>query len=217
MNYPGVDKDGVFVVEANGEVSGLAIISITEEEEGEFTQANILELQARDSSSMYALIREVVNYSKSQDVDSILLVPPPEVVMEEDLRDWMKLETNVMMTKIVSLSPLLQALLSDKKIRENYAGKELAFQVGPEIAQAKIFSQRVDISIREREPDDPDISVSMSPQTFLGIIFGQINPYVAYLLGRIGIRDFRNTFRMLKLLGLMKLNGPLHASLIERL
>ena len=215
MQYPGVDKDGVLVAEVKSEIMGLAVVSITQV--GGLRQGNIIELLAKDATSLRALIRAVLDYCKRKDVDSIVLVPPPTRVADEILKDWIKFETNVMMTKILSFSSLLQASFSSEKIKEFYAGQKFLFQVGQETVEIKITSKKIDVSGVESRKRDETIWVSMSPQTFLKIIFDQMNPYVAYLTRRVKVQSVKNTRLILKLLRMMQLTKPFYTSLADRL
>jgi len=216
MQYQGVNEGSVFVAETNGEIIGLAIVSITVEIGG-LKQGKIIEFLARDSLSMRALIRVVINFCKGKDVDLIVVVPPASLEVDDIFKDWIKFETNVMMTKILSLPSLLQALLSSEKIITTCAGTSVVFQIGRELVEAKIGPKKVDISQIKGEPRRAKMFMSSSPQTFLKIIFGQLNPYVAYLTGRIRIHNVKNTRPMLKLLCMMQLTAPFYTGLADRL
>lgn len=211
MHYPGVDEDSIFVVSVNDEITGFAILSITTEEGG-LRQGDIIELQAKDVSSMHSLIQATLNYCNGKDVDTIVVVPPLLPVAKVALKDWLKLETGVMMVKTLPLSSLLQALFFNEemraRIRNSYGGKKIVFHIGEEI---------VEVGDIDSEPEEAAILVIMSPQTFLKIIFGKVNPYVAYLTRRIRVRGVRNTFPILKLLCAMKLPTPLYVSLADRM
>lgn len=215
LQYPGVSKDGVLVAEVKGEIMALAVVSITEIEE--LRQGNIVELLAKDSTSMRALIHAVVDYCKRKKVDSIALVLPPSRASDEVFKDWIKFETNVMMTKVLSVSSLLQALFSSEKIKEFYAGRKIGFQVGQETVEIKITSETIDVSDVKSRKGDEMIWVSVSPQTLLKIIFGQMNPYMAYLTRRVRVRNVRDTLLIIKLLRMMQLTTPFYTSLGDRL
>ena len=215
MNYQGVDEEGIFVVQTTDEITGFAIVSITEEME--LRQGKILELQVKDASSMCALIREALNYCKSRDVDTVILVPPPLEAADEILKDWIKFETGVMMTRTLSISSLLHALFSNEEIRNSYVKRRIVFHVGNEIVEVKITPRLVEVNNLDKEPKEADMLVSLSPQTLLKIIFCRANPYLAYLTRRVRVRSMRNTLRTLKLLNMMKLAIPLHVSLVDRM
>ena len=215
LQYPGVSKDGVLVAEVTGEIMALAVVSITEI--GELRQGNIIELLAKDAASMRALIRAVLNYCKRKKVDSIALVLPPSRASDDVFKDWIKFETNVMMAKILSISSLLQALFSNEKIKAFYAGRKIGFQVGQETVEIKITSETIDVSDVKSKKGDETIWVSVSPQTFLKIIFGQMNPYIAYLTRRVRVQSVKNTLLILKLLRMMQLTTPFYTSLADRL
>ena len=215
MSYPGVDEEGIFVVQAADEITGFAIVSITEEMA--LRQGKILELQVKDASSMRALIREALNYCKGRDVDTVIVVPPPLEAADETLKDWIKFETGVMMTRTLSVSSLIQAIFSNEEIRNSCVKKRIIFHVGDEIVEVKVAPRLVEVNQLDNEPKEADVLVSLSPQTLLKIVFCRANPYVAYLTGRVRVRAVRNTLWILKLLGTMKSDVPSHVSLVDRI
>ena len=207
MRCPGVSKDSVFVASVNNQITGLAILSITTEE-SRLRQGNILELQTKDASSMHALIQATLNYCNGKDLDMVVGAPPRGPLANTAFKDWLKLEPGVMMAKTLSSSSLLQTLLSKEEIRNSRAGKKIVFHIGEEIVELG------DINGKTKEPA---ILVTMSPQTFHKIIFGQVSPYVAYLTRRIRVKGLRNTLSILKLLHRMKLPTPLYLSPVDRM
>jgi putative sterol carrier protein len=209
MHCQGVNEDSIFVASVNDQIRGLAILSITTEEGG-LKQGNIMELQAQDVSSVHVLIQAALNYCKGKDVDTIVVVPPRLPGANVVFKDWLKLNTGVMMAKTLSLSSLLQALLSNEKIRIFFVGKKkkIVFQIGDDIIKVG----NIDSGTKE-----PAILVIMSPQTFLKIVFGQVSPYMAYLTRRVRVRGVRNALSIVKLLCMMKLSIPLYVSLADRI
>ena len=215
MDYPGVDEEGIFVVQTTDEITGFAIVSIIDEVG--LRQGKILELQVKDASSMRALIREALNYCRSKDVDTVIVVPPPLGAADEILKDWIKFETGVMMTRTLSVSSVLQALFSDEEIRNSCVNRRIVFHVGDEIVEVKVTPRLVEVNNLDNEPKEADMLVSLSPQTLLKIVFCRANPYLAYLTGRVKVRVMRNTLRILKLLDMMKLAIPFHVSIVDRM
>ena len=206
MLCPGVNEDSIFVASVDDQITGLAILSITTEN-SELKQGNIIELQAKDPPSTHALIRVAIDFCKDKDVDTIVVVPPPLPGINTVFRDWLKLETGAMMAKALSISSLIRASLSNQTIRDHYEGKEIVFHIGEEIEKFGSITS---------ESEKPAILIAMSQQTFLKIIFGQANPYVAYLTRKIKIQGMRNVFPILKLLCRMKMHTPLYVSLVDR-
>jgi putative sterol carrier protein len=207
MHCQGVNEDSIFVASVNDQIRGLAILSITTEEAG-LRQGNIIELQAKDVSSMQVLIQAALNYCNGKDVDTIVVVPPRLPGANMAFKDWLKLETGVMMAKTLSLSSLLHVLLSNEEIRNSYVGKKIVFHIGEEI---------VEVGDIGSESEERAILVIMSPQTFLKIIFGQVSPCVAYLTRRVKVRGVRDTLPIIRLLRMMKLPTPLNVSLADRM
>jgi putative sterol carrier protein len=216
MKYQGVNEDSVFIAEASGEITGLAVVALTTEIGG-LKQGNIIELLSKDLSSMRALVKAAVSFCNAKNVDLIVLVPPPTLKTSEIFRDWIKSETNVMMTKILSLSSLLQALLSNEKVRTACSGTRVVFQVGQESIEARIGSEKAEVSKIKGEPKHARMLISASPQIFLRVVFGQLNPYVAYFTGRIRIRGVKDTRFLLKLLSMIQVTAPFYTSLADRL
>lgn len=215
MDYPGVDGEGIFVVQTADEITGFAIVSITDEMG--LRQGKILELQVIDAFSMRALIREALKYCKSKDVDTVIVVPPPLRAEDEILKDWIKFETGVMMTRTLSVSSVLEALFSGEEIRNSCVNRRIVFHVGDEIVEVRITPRLVEVNTLDNEPKEADMLVSLSPQTLLKIVFCRANPYIAYLTGRVKVRVMRNTLRILKILDMMKLDILLHVSLADRM
>jgi len=215
MDYPGVDEEGIFVVQAADEITGFAIVSVTEEMG--LRQGNILELQVKDASSMRALIRKALSYCKNRDVDTVVVVPPPLEAVDEILEDWIKFETGVMMTRTLSASSVLEALFSNTEIRNSLVKKRVVFHVGDEIVEVRVTPRLVEVNHLDDEPENADVLVSLSPQTLLEIVFCRANPYVALLTGKVRVRAVRNTLRILKLLGKMRFALPFHVSLVDRI
>lgn len=216
MHYPGVDKNSVFVTEVNSKITGFAVVSVTSEQGG-LIQGNVIELKINHASSMHVLIHTIEEYCKKKDVDTIVLVAPTQPGTEEVLKDWLKLDTGVMMAKELSLPPLLRALLSAKKIRNSYAGKQVAFHIGDEKLNARITLEQIYVSDSNRKSEKAVTRIQMSSHTFLRIVLGQLNPYTAFVTGRIRIRDTRNIVPMLRLLYMMRIAQPIYTSLADRL
>ena len=213
MNYPGVDEEGIFVAQTADEITGFTIVSIAEEMG--LKQGKILELQVKDAPSMCALIHKALNYCKNRDVDTVIVVPPPVGAADAILKGWIRFETGVMMTRMLSVSSMLHALFANKEIRSSYDNEKIVFHLGDEIFEVKIASDSVDVKHLDNEPKEADMQISLSPQTLLQIVFSHANIYVAYLTGKVKV--IRNTLRTLKLLRMMKLATPVHVSLVDRL
>lgn len=195
MHCPGVHKDSVFVASADDEITGFAVLSITTEIGG-LRQGNLLEFQAKNIPSVQVLIQATLNYCNDKDVDMIVVGSPALSHADEALKDWLKLDVGVMMVKTLSHSALLHALLSNDKIRDLCESRRIVFQIGKET---------VEVGGVENEYEEEAIEVTMSPQTFLRIILGQVNSYVAYLTKRVRIQGVWNILPVLKLMRMMRL------------
>ncbi len=215
MDYPGVDEESIFIAQTKDEITGFAVVSIIEE--AGLRQGKILEMQVKDASTMSALTHEALGYCKSKNVDTVIVVPPPLEAADEILKDWVKFETGVMMTKTLSVSSLIQALFSGAEIRNSCVNRRIVFHVGDDIVEVKVNPNLVEVSTLNREPEKTDMLVSLSSQTLLKIVFCSANPYLAYLTRKVKVRAMRNTLPILKLLDMMKITVPLHVSLVDRM
>lgn len=216
MQYPGVNEDSIFVAEISNEITGLALVSITTEMGG-LKQGSITELLTLDLSSLRLLIKAAVNFCSHKDVDMVVVVPPPLSGVNEVFKNWMQFETNVLMTRILHLPSLLQALLSSEKIISSCSGRRIVFEVGHESVEVKIGSRAIEVSDVSFDKRRTEMLISTTPQVFIRIVFGQLNPYVAYLTRRVRIRELKNTRIILRLLCLMQQKEPLYTSLADRI
>ena len=216
MNYPNANKDGAFVTEVDGKITGFVAVSVTMEQGG-LKQGNIIEFHVKDATSAHALLQVAVEYCKLRDVDSIILVAPPLVETKEVLNDWLKFDTGVMMAKILSPVPLLKAWLSSERTRNLYAGKKVSFHIGADVVNVEITPKEINVFQTDGKQDKAVAQVFMSPEVFLRILLGQLNPYVAYLNGKVKVRGAKNTLSILRLLYLIKVDAPFFTSLADRM
>jgi len=216
VHHPEVDAGGVFVAEENDDVTGFGIVSITVDQGG-LKQANIIEIKSKDARSVQALIEAIMEYCRAQDVDALIVAPPPLPEIDEIMKDWLKLDTGVMMGKSLNLSPLILALLSTGVIRSAYPGGRIVFRVGTETVEASIPVENVQSSGKVNKTEASVIQVSMSQRVFLQTILGQLNPLAGFLTGKIRINGLLNVPSALKLLGLMIIHEPFYTSLADRM
>jgi putative sterol carrier protein len=216
MNYPDVDKDGAFLAQVDGEITGLAIVSVTREQGG-LTQGNIIELQTKDAVSMQLLIEAVLDYCRKKDVDTIVVVPPLIEGSEGILEGWLKFDTGVMMGKALCLPSLIHALLSTDEIKTSFAGKRVVFRVGDQTIDAEMTTEGINVADSARKSNGAAAEIIVSPHVFLEIVLGKLNPYVAGLTGRVRVKALGNTVSMLRLLHMMRIEEPFHTSLADRM
>lgn len=213
-NFPGVQKDGIFVALINGVVDGIAIISIAEKED--IIEGKIIELLAKNILSMDMLIKRAVEYCCNRRVDIIFLRPTMDSgMMDRVLNGWIKDDAGVIMAKPLSILPILQILLDTDLVKRFYTGKSILFVFGDETIEMRITQGSLYISHSVAEITKSDILVTMEPKTFLEIIFGSISPSVAYLTGKIRIRGIKNVFKILKLLKYLKANTCNNIALVD--
>ena len=204
-NFPGVHKEGIFVALRNGVVDGIAIVSVDEKED--VIEGKIIELLAKSILSMDVLIQRAVEYCCNKGADIIFLRPMMDSgMMDQVLNGWIKDDAGVIMAKPLSILPILQILLDVDLVKRFYTGKSILFVFSDETIEVKVTHESLCISHPIEEITNSDILVKMDPKTFLEIIFGLINPYIAYLTGKIRIRGVKNIFKILKMLNCLKIN-----------
>jgi hypothetical protein len=216
MNYLHANRRSAFVTEKDGKLTGFAIVSISMELGG-LKQGSILELQGEDLPSMRLLVQAALDHCKLNDVDSIVAVPPALPKSNEVFRDWLKFDTGVMMAKSLSPEPWLRALLSSERTRSLYAGKKIVFHIGTDIISTEMTPTEVHFLQASWKQGKAFAHVFMSPEVFLKLILGQLNPYTAYLNRKVKIRGVKNTIPLLKLLYLMRVNAAFFTSLADRM
>lgn len=216
MHYPGVDYDSIFVAVESKKIVGLAIISVTVEEEN-LRQGRIVELQAKDALSIGALIQAAEQYCHSKDVDVIVAAPPPFAEIDKVFHDWQRFETGAMMGRLLTVMPFLQALLDTDKVKKSYAGKSIIFHIDSETIKVEITPGSVEATEDNAHLDQAAITVAMPANVLLELALGTANPYVAYLTRRLRVRGIRNAAIILKLLRMVRLPKPWPIGLIDRM
>lgn len=215
MRFPGVNEDGIFVAVTNNEITGFAIVSISSEDDVKI--GNIIEFQAKDRSSMHALIQTASNYCVNRDVDGVIVVPPHSLPNNSVLKGWIEFETGAMIAKGVSLSSLFRALLREDELRKSFSGKIIVFHVGDELIEIKVASESIEISEPNNVVEKNVVSVTLSPQMLIKIVFCQVNPLSALMTDKIRVRGIRGIPLALKLLNMLKLTDSIYVSLADRI
>jgi len=216
MTHLSVNKGGVFVTETDGRITGFVIVSVTMEQGG-LKQGNIVELQVKDVSSLPALVHAASDYCTQNDVDAIVAVAPLLPEANAVFKNWVKFDTGVMMAKTLSPAPLLEALLSSERTRSLYAGEKIAFHIGADLINVEITPTKAHIFQTGRKQDKSVAQVFMSPEVFLKLALGQLNPYTAYINRKLKLKGAKNTFSLLKLLFSMRLHAHFFTSLADRM
>ena len=214
INFPGVQNDGIFVALRKGVVDGITIVSIDEKED--IVEGKIIELWAKNILSMSMLIQRAEEYCCNKGADIIFLKPTMDSSMiDQVLNGWVKDDAGVIMAKPLSILPILNVLLDIDQVKRFYTGKVLLFIFGDETLEVQVTHESLCISYPIAEITNSDVLVKMDPKTFLGIIFASINPFVAYLTGKIRIRGVKNVFKILKLLNSFKTTTCRNVALVD--
>jgi hypothetical protein len=212
MKFPGVSEDGIFVDEVNNQIVGFAIVSFLQGKWGNV--GTVLELQCLDSSSFSNLIQTIINYCASKNADAIILHPPPLTHISSVLQGWHKTKNDVMLVKPISLSPLLEKLLLQENIRKISQGKTIIFYIGNEAI--KVTDEKIQ-TINANDIAKDGVTIFISPQILLGILFNQLNPLFCWLKRKIKIKGITNIPLAIKLLNELKLNGLVYISPADKI
>jgi len=204
-------EGNVFVAVEKSKVVGVAMVSITTEEE--LTQGSIIELKAQDNQSLRGLVSTAVDYCTQRDVDMILVAPPFDT--EEIFKDWLKLQTGAMMVRLEAPLPFLKALLDTPQVKNSFAGKRIIFQVDKEIIEVKITSKAVETIQRDTLVKGV-INIALSSRVLLQIVCGKLSPLRALLTLRLRTR-LTAIALVLKLFKMARLPQPWFIPLADRL
>lgn len=176
-------EGNVFVAVKNGKVVGVAMVSITVEEE--LTQGSIIELQAQDTQTLPGLVKTAVDYCTQRDVDMILIAPPFDT--RKVFKNWLMLQTGVMTVRLEAPLPFLKALLDTPRIRNSFAGRSIVFQVDKEIIEVKITSKGIETIQRDTLVKGA-INVALPSRVLLQIVCGKLSPLKALLTLKLRTR-----------------------------
>ena len=202
-NFPGVQEDGIFVVLTGEVIDGIAIVSIVEKDN--IIEGKIIELLANSTLSMDLLVQKVEEYCRNKGADIIFLRPMIKCdVGEQCLKGWVEDDSSVMMVKPISILPILQFLLDGDMVKKFYAAPNISFVFNDAKIEVKVTADSLYVMHPIAKNTNSDVLIKMNPKTFLEIIFGLINPYIAYLTGNVKIHGTKNIFNVLKLLKCLK-------------
>lgn len=204
-------EGNVFVAIEKGKVVGVAMVSITTEEE--LTQGSIIELQAQDTQALKGLVESAVDYCTKRDVDMVLFASPFNT--KKVFKNWLMLQTGVMTVRLEAPLPFLKALLDTPRIRNSFAGRSIVFQVDKEIIEVKITSKGVEV-VQQDTLVKGVINVALSSRVLLQIVCGELSPLRALLTLKLRTR-LTAIALVLKLLKMARLPQPWFIPLGDRL
>ena len=213
MHYPGT-QDAIFVAEKGSEIEGIAIVSISNKEE--LIEGNIIELRAKNASTIDLLIQKTLQCCCARGVDIVSVRPLMDKDTAKIFDGWIKVDFGVMMAKPLYILPILEALLNTDLVKKHYTQKSLVFNLDEEIIRLEVSANGVQIGELGRPLENSAIQVTMSSKTFLDIIFAWANPYIAYLAGRIRIRGLKNALVVLRLLYSIRIESPWYVALADQ-
>lgn len=214
-SYPGVREDSIFVAASEHGIEGLAIIAIVQRS---YTVGRIIELWARETAVVNALLQKAMEYCRDNSVDAVEISPPTFLDSGDTFADWLRIDQGgVLMAKPLSLLPLLQAVFNTEVAKEIKAGKGFLFVCDDEAIEVNISETEVNIFERAKLGEDSDdtILIKGSLKTLLQIVFGLTSPYMALLTGRLKTRGVRSIIRTMKMLRAIRINKSWTVAIVD--
>ncbi len=214
LSYPGVSQDSVFVA-ANDGIEGVAIIAINQDEK--YTVGRVIELWTGETAVGKALVQKAVEYCRAKNVDKLEISPPAFLDSSNIFTGWESVnQRETIMTGILSLRPLLEALFDTMVLGRIGSGRGFLFVCDDETVRVKINGTEANVVVAELPGGHSDVMVRLSSQTLLQVIFADANPYIALLTGRIKIRPLRDIFRGLRMLRAIRVEEAWTAEIVDR-
>ena len=212
MRYPGVE-DGIFIAQRNREIEGIAIVSISEKED--LREGEIIELWSRSASTVDLLVQKSLQYCSSKGVDRVQVKPPVLEGIDRIFDDWIKMCHPNVMAKPLSVLPIIKALLDTDFVKSHYMRKSFVFILDEEIIRVQVTADGVLTTELDRVQRNSDVLVEMSSKTFLEIVFGWTNPYMAYVARRIRVQGLQNAHMILKLLHSVRIGAAWNVAIVD--
>ena len=213
-SYPGVKEDRIFIAASERGVEGVAIIAIVQER---YTLGKIIELWASEVATGDALVQKAVEYCRNNNIDGVEVKAPTFLDSGKTFANWQRIDQRgVMMIKLFSLVPLLQALFDTTALKKIGGGKGFLLVCDDETIDVKINKTEAKIvEGNESWQRSASIVVRFSSKTLLEIIFGSANQYIAFLSGRIKIKGIKNILRVMKMFKAIRISQPWTAAIVD--
>lgn len=215
MQFPGVSDNGILVAEDDGKIVGFEIVSITHQRD--VTIGSIIIFLAADLRAGKSLLEQAEIYCIDQKVDSIITVPPPQLSMTFDEKDWSRFEPSVLIAKGIMLVSLLDAILSRRQhLKKLIANKTILISMEDEtiqicIRKGKLCAEKFENGLQDNS------KIEIDKRVLLNIIFGQTNPIAEYVRGHLSIENKRDAFMILRFLRKIELKDPVFTSIADRI
>ena len=216
MQHPYINENSIFIAITNNEITGLAILSISNESTKIGT---IVEFQAKDSLSMIALVQRSEQYCIDNDVDRLIVVPSPSLSKCSFLKEWNRIQTGtgIMIAKAVSFISVVDSILYKKELQKSFSGKVIALHIGDEIINIKVTSDGVRVNEKGLVSEKNVIRIILPPKLFVKILFCKVNIFFALLTGKIRVNGILKIAPSLKLLNMLKLTDSVYVSIADRI
>jgi hypothetical protein len=215
ITSPGVEEDGIFIAERKGDIIGFAVISTQKQKY--MHAGKIILFVSDDTIGAQELLEAAERYCLDKGVDLLMAVPPSQLAPAFRKKNWDKYIHSSLVARGIRLIPLLQAVTDDKKnIMAKSRQRNIILVLEDEAIQV---SNRDDRWIVERIDQIPQGIPTMTAQkkALLNILFGNKNPFLEYMRGKIKIKPTKNIFFILRFLHNIKIDLPIYASLADKI
>jgi len=214
FKHPDVRADSAFVSVKDSQITGFAIIAVTVEEDVKY--GNVIEFQAIDSQSADKLLQKIEEYCNKEDVDAIMIVPPPHLQKAVSLKRWVSFSPNILLSKCVSPSNLLKFLFTcNNKLKKRVREKSVVLRIDGVAYEIKSVGDSIEI-MRLRETAKNKLVIDLSSQDLTKMVFGRLN-IINIMLGiitrKIRVSSIRNIGFLTKLLNDLKITDAVYISL----
>ncbi len=215
ISFPSVRDDSIFIATGEKGIEGIAIIAIVQKG---YTVGRIIELWASEVIVEDALVQKAIEYCCDNGIDAVEINSPTFLDTGNTFKSWVRTNPEgVLMVKLLSLVPLLQALFDTTTLKKIGAGKGFLFECEDEIVEVKIGENEVSVGEGDKSQQDLDnILIRVSSKSLLRIVFGLTNPYIAFLTRRINIQGAKNIFRVMRMLRAIRVGQPWTVAIVDR-
>ncbi|MHA1705030.1 MAG: hypothetical protein ACTSUX_03010 [Promethearchaeota archaeon] len=212
MKYPGVNKNGIFVSEEDGDITGFAIVSISDE--GDIKIGSIIEFIVKDIKTALAMLKTIENYCKRKNVDVIMSSTVPN--LPRSLNGWYKVNAGVIIAKPIKIDSLLEKVIDKTKLISSFKNsiKKVILNIDNKLVEINFATKPVKIRKINKVEEDT-LMITTSSQELIQIIFNKKNPMLSLLFGKVRVNRIKNSFHVLKILSMLRIMAPIYLSLSD--
>ncbi len=216
MQHPNVSENSIFVAITNNEITGLAVLSVS----NEYAKlGTIIEFQVKDSLSMIALVQKAEQYCIDNGIYRLIVVPSASLLKCSILKEWTRIQpgTGTLIAKPVSFVSLFRSVFCKNELQKSFSGKVIVFHIGDEIINIEVTPGNVRVNENDFVSEKNVIRIILSPKFFVKIIFCRANLLFALLTSKIRVNGIRKIPLTLKLLNMLKLTNSVYVSMADRI